>query len=108
MPKSFAQQNNSFDPLSIPSTLGTTIGAPIKNGFSNINPVINTNPVINNFGSNYGVCNPVNKTKSLPTITSTENLMHSPSLTIGPQSLVQKVTVGPELFKFVYSYWTNP
>jgi hypothetical protein len=102
IPKLFAQQNNSFDPISIPSTLGTTIGAPIKNGFSNINPVIN------NFGSNYGVCNPINKTNSLPTITSSESLMHSPTLTIGPQSLVRTVTVGPELFKFVYSYWTNP
>jgi hypothetical protein len=100
--KSFAQQYYSSDPMGIPSTISAGIGPSIKIGSNNLHPTIN------NFGNNFGLCNPIYRNSSnLPTITSTEKLMHTGMVKIGPQKLINKEIVGPDRFRFIYSYWTN-
>jgi hypothetical protein len=97
----FSQQYYSSDPMVIPSTIGTTIGSPVKNGPNNATPLINN---INNYP---GVCRPIYDNKSLPSITSTETLTHTGTVTLGPQTYTNTLKIGPDHFRFIYSYWTD-
>jgi hypothetical protein len=99
--ETFAQQYYSSDPIGISGTINATIDSPINNGLNIVHHTINR-------FNNFGICNPINNNSSnLPTITSTESLTHTGKVTVGPQTLSDTITAGPDKFKFIYSYWSK-